>query len=233
MANILVFGDSWTSGYNVAENESWTNYLVGHNVTNISAAGWTNRNIINEIFFEYYKRSDYDLLVIGWTGVTRQIDENNNLHEFSVMDKETYNYYTKKSLGNLIYLWESFMKHVNRICTHIPVIHFNVFGDKPFSVIDNFLHESFFEFLANADGIYFQYPIQMFEFDWLSEDNINYIDAWSVNNLSHTWKKACVEREVVRETSQYFLDCGHPSPSGHKLWGEHINKKINNLLNGT
>jgi hypothetical protein len=232
MADILVLGDSWTSGYNVEEHERWTSYLVNHNVTNISAPGWANRNILNEVFTEYYKKFDYDLLIIGWSGVTRQIDENNNLREFSTMNDETYNYFREKSLENIIYLWESFMQHINKICTHMPVIHFSVFGDKPLNPVDNLLEESFFEFLANADGYYFDYPIQMFEYDWLSEQNINYISAWSLNNFQSTWMKACAERETLRETSQYFLSCGHPTASGHRLWGEHINTKVNNILNG-
>ena len=114
----------------------------------------------------------------------------------------------------------------------MPVIHFSVFGDKPLNPVDNLLEESFFEFLANADGYYFDYPIQMFEYDWLSEQNINYISAWSLNNFQSTWMKACAERETLRETSQYFLSCGHPTASGHRLWGEHINTKVNNILNG-
>jgi hypothetical protein len=113
--------------------------------------------------------------------------------------------------------------------SNVPVIQFSTFGDKPLKQYNNFLEISFLEYLANKQEIYFDYEIPMFEYDWLNKNNYKLTKKFGKRYFNRDWQRACVERETVRP-GKYFLPCGHPNEKGHKLWGEYLKGKIDDIF---
>lgn len=221
---ILSCGDSWTYGYGLNPNESWPNYL-GSNIKNTSKCGSSNNHILDQFLDSY--NNNYDLVIIGWSGVTRLWDD--KFHDFSTVDQIAIDYYKNKTLDNILNKWDNQIQKVLKV-SKVPVIQFSVFGDVPLKYYKNFIKISFLEFLANKQNVYFKYDIPIFEFDWLNENNLILTEEFGKKYFPKDWKKACVERENLRP-SKYFLDCGHPNKEGQQLWGEFIKEKIDCIFN--
>jgi hypothetical protein len=226
---ILVCGDSWSEPWGVTPTKAWHCYL-GNEIVNVARSGSTNEQICNQ-FLKNYNNS-FDLIIIGWSGATRftrSVPYNNHWqHEFSNVDKSTVDFFKDKSLNDILLDWET---KIEKVISHTTtlIIQFSVFGDTPLKQYDNFLKESFLEFLANKQGIRFKYQIPIYEFDWLCERNYKFINRFGKKYFPKDWKKAIVERDVVRP-GEYFLPCGHPNLKGHKAWGEFIKEFVNNVL---
>lgn len=220
---ILICGDSWTEGYDIKSAEAWPNF-INYEFDNVAVSGSTNKQILSQ-FLNNYNES-YDLVIIGWSGATRFIED--SLHEFSCVNKQTIKYFRDKSLVDILQSWDDCIKTVlNK--SSVPIIQFSVFGDVPLIKYDKFIKEGFLEFLAEQQGMKFQYDIPIFEFDWLNEKNLKLTNSFAKKYFSKDWKRACVERELVRPGT-YFLICGHPNAEGHKLWGNFIKGKIDDIL---
>jgi hypothetical protein len=222
---ILVCGDSWSESWGVNKNESWHCYLDSE-VVNVAKSGSTNKQICDQFLKNY--SNNFDLVIIGWSGATRftrSVPYNDHWqHEFSNVDKHTINFFKDKSLEDILLDWSN---NIEKVIDHAntPILQFSVFGDQPLKKYNNFLKESYLEFLANKQGIHFKYKIPIYEFDWLCEQNYKLVNKFGKKYFPKNWKKAIVERDYVRP-GKYFLPCGHPNVEGHKIWGEFINEKI-------
>lgn len=221
---VLVCGDSWTEAWEV--DTPWHSYLDCE-IVNVAVSGSSNIDICSQ-FLENYN-DNFDLVIIGWSGVTRYPGTTpfgDNCHyEFSSVDETTIEFFKDKSLNDILLDWEVNIKSVLSV-SKVPVLQFSAFGDRPLKDYDNFLKESFLEVLANKQGIYFKYDIPIFEYDWLYENNLKVTEPFGKKYFPNHWKRACVERDSIRP-GKYFLDCGHPNEEGHKVWGKFIKDKIN------
>lgn len=226
---ILVCGDSWTSAWGVKSHEAWPSYL-NYETTNVAHPGLCNEQITNS-FLKNYDKS-FDLVIIGWSGVTRflrppddTLNKNTNLYEFSLVDENTINFFKNMSLNDILLSWQEKIDIVNQT-SKVPVLHFSVFGDKPINTFSNFLFIGFLEFLSEKQNMKFKNDIPIFEFDWLNEENYKLVGKFGKKYFNKNWQRACIEREMVRP-GKYFLPCGHPNTAGHALWGEYIKDIIN------
>lgn len=222
---ILICGDSWSTNYEIEPNESWPNFIE-HEFVNTAKGGATNREIVDQFLNSY--DDSFDAVIIGWSGVTR-FHVNNWPVDFSSVNQRAIDFFSDKSLNDLLNIWQEYQTIVLSKLK-VPVIQFNVFGDKPLLKYQNFLEKSYLEYLANESGIYFQYDIPIFEYDWLNENNYRLTKPFAKKYFSKHWEKACVERENLRP-GKYFLMCGHPNAEGHRLWGNYIKGKINDIFN--
>lgn len=229
---ILTCGDSWTYGYGIQPLCSWPNYL-NCKIKNIAVCGDSNFEIVKQCLS--HNTANFDLVIIGWSGVTRfprkyhgYQNINTVLNEFSSVDSETIKFFKDKSLKDLISNWEN---EIDTVLAHstVPVMQFSVFGDKTIKNYENFIGVSCLEYLANCQGNYFEYDIPIFEFDWLNKKNYRLTKKFGKKYFNKNWQKACIEREDIRP-GKYFLPCGHPNVEGHKLWGQFIKSHINNTL---
>jgi hypothetical protein len=227
---ILCIGDSWTKGYGIDNPDQTWPYvlqsLTNHDVTVCAEHGARNDEI--SIWCEeQLNGNSYDLILIGWSGISRNPGWSLSYapdEEVDSPDRERF--FRTRSLKNLQNNWLIQRRRIEILARTSTVIHFSVFGDDPSP--DRFQLQSFLEFLANQEGIYFKYSIPIFEFDFLNERNI-VTKEFAKRNFKPDWEHACVERELVRmrEEKTLFLDCGHPSHQGHEQWAEYVKSTLN------
>lgn len=239
---ILCVGDSWTHGFGVEPEQIWPFLLkskYGYDTINLGVCGSCNESILSSLK-NYLKNETVDLLIVGWSGITRYSGDNYN---FDFCMNGFYNgvkctdsqlrdaFYENITLRDMQLRWQSQINEVNRLCSenNIKCIQFSVFGDIPINPKD-LLDVSFLEYLAIKQGVHFEYEIPLFEFDLLSKGNyFNIKNFAEKNNFPKTWKEAIVERNSVRP-GKYFLICGHPNELGHDVWSDYMQKNINDLF---
>lgn len=221
---ILICGDSWTKGWGVSPNQSWPSFL-DYKFKNVAIHGSTNENIVKQFLFNY--DDSYDLVIVGWSGVTRFL-RNDKMMEFSSVNKDTLDFFKDTSLNDILLSWNSNIKAIEQVSS-VPVIHFSVFGDVPLIKPKYFIDKSFLEYLSNNQEVFFKYHIPIFEFDWLNEENYKLTKRFAKKYFNKNWGRACVEREVIRGNGN-FLNCGHPNVQGHCIWSKHLNGVINDLF---
>jgi hypothetical protein len=241
---ILCVGDSWTKGYGVSTETVWPSILsevYGYDTINLGVNGLDNKSI-QEAAIDFAKKEHVELIIIGWSGVTRYKDFiNNYFFEFS-----TYGSFRGKNLNNsdlrdkffknitledILFRWQTQINTINNFCKekNIKCIQFSVFGDRAINP-KNFTEHDFLGFLAEKQNMKFKFNIPIFEFDFLSNINYDFVNKFAEkNNFPDNWKYAIIEREEVRP-GQLFLPCGHPNEEGHKLWATYINEFINDKL---
>lgn len=222
---IACFGDSWTHGYGIDKFDTYPNKLQSysnHTVENISRPGASNYEI-----FDFYTNTDknYDILIFCWSGITRT-QTNDGLLEFSGAPSEELNikrkeYFSNITMQDLFDKWEHLMIQINEENVDKKVFHFSVFGETPTKHIDNFYSPSFLEYLANEQGVYFEYDIPFFEFDFLNNGNLNITEPFFKRHWHKDWKRACVERESIRPGKNFQI-CGHPTVRGNEIWSKYI-----------
>jgi len=189
-----------------------------------------------------------DLVIFGWGGLSRIGNYNDNgyfINDLSGPLQEEYDVdlnrleYREKLVSNvsLDFLIESTTYHINRTINLCKI-----FGLKflMFSVFDELNHESvikqpMLEYLANNQGVNFEYKIPIWEPNFLHERNTaaqNFCDKYFDKN----WTKAVIEREDLGagkdwtwEGSQNFLPDSHPNIFGHKVLAEFIYQQIKGL----
>lgn len=229
---ILVCGDSWSSAWGVDPEKAWHSYL-GCEITNVAHPGLCNEQITKRFLSNY--NDTYDLVIIGWSGATRiprhpkdNTNPHTDLYEFSLVDAGTKKFFKNLSLTDILSYWQ---KNIDTVCrtASVPVYHFSVFGDQPLVKPENFIEKSFLEFVSEKQNMPFKYKIPIFEFDWLNAENYQLVGKFGKKYFDKNWKKACVERELVRPGT-YFLPCGHPNADGHALWGQYMKELINGKL---
>jgi hypothetical protein len=226
---ILCIGDSWTKGFGIDDvKDTWPRVLeslTDHTVHVIAESGWRNDEILAACE-QTLDRESYDLVILGWSGVTRNPKGwslSYSLQE-EVDSPERAAFFARTSVKNLQHTWliQRRRTEIKAKSKKAQVVHFSVFGDQP-GWDEEFKLQSYLEYLANQEGIYFKYSIPIFEFDFLNEKN-TVTEEFAQRNFMPDWQYACVEREEVRmrESRQLFLACGHPSQEGHKLWAQYI-----------
>lgn len=220
---ILCIGDSWTKGWGVGEAETWPKLLERMTRTPVvvMAEHGACNSYIHELYNEGMKKYDPDYVIIGWSGVSRY-EGIGDLSEVFSIEKEIHR---KKFFRNQTL--KTFADDFNFWVSSSPSnFQFSVFGDQNLIRNPKVHNTSFFEFLAKKAGYDFQYEIPFFEFDYLNEDNKVAQEFFERNRVPN-WRRACVERELVREEDRtYFLECGHPNAAGHKLWAEYIHDRM-------
>jgi len=229
---ILCVGDSWTYGYGVNKNDTWPvvlSEMLGVTVDVTAKSGSTNREIYDAV--KQSKIKDYDIVLIGWSGVTRN-RFGKLLLEFSyaetqVVHRKRLEFFKEKTLEDIILPWEEMIDRLTELGNTYDtrIVHFSVFGDKTINPKLGFIKESFLEKLANNQNMFFNYTMPIFEFDWLCEENEELVQPFAKKYFPKDWEKAMVEREAVRPGIN-FLDCGHPNPKGHRVWAEFISEII-------
>lgn len=234
---ICFFGDSWTNGYGI-ENECSFPVLVGNYLNidiDVVCRDGSDNFQIYEKFKEYVLHKNTDLIIIGWTGISRYPDTIAE-KQFSlslVYDEDTEvrsEFFDKHDLLFLQQQWRKLIEKINKHCyeQNIEVMHFSVFGDKPDKWVDNFMDISFLEYIGmNQRGCEFEYKTQIFEFDFLHEKNA-VAEKFCNENLSSDWKLALMEREELRmhQPRTNFQVCGHPTKNGHRIWADFLTQKI-------
>ena len=226
---ILCIGDSWTEGYGISDpKDTWPRVLeslTGHDVSVISQSGWRNDEIL-QAFESALETAHYDLIIVGWSGVTRHPQGWSLSYspQEDVDSPERAAFFARTSVKNLQHTWliQRRRTEIKAKSKKSKVVHFSVFGDQP-GFEDQFLLQSYLEYLANQEGIHFKYSIPIFEFDFLHERNA-VAQEFAQRNFMPDWEYACVEREEVRmrEQRQLFLACGHPSQEGHRQWAQYV-----------
>ena len=81
---ILCVGDSWTYGHGVNKDQAWPAILqkkYGVKVKNVGKPGVGNMAIANRAIDEL-KQQNYNLVIAGWSGVTRYV-VNEEMIDFS------------------------------------------------------------------------------------------------------------------------------------------------------
>lgn len=225
--NIACFGDSWTYAYGVEDHERWPSLLGAENVIVDAECGGANSDIL-EMAVDTIKSEPLDLVIVGWSGVTRYVYKKQHLDFCHAEDLGLRNTYFKNiTMQNLQDNFLKQNKRLDEICKEkkIKCIKFSVFNDFKYLWDDNFLDYSFLNFLAEKQNNNFEYDIPFFEFDFLAENNIKLTTRFAKKYLDKNWKKACVEREDIRP-GKYFLDCGHPNRDGHQLWANYVKENI-------
>jgi hypothetical protein len=235
---ILAAGDSWTRGYSLAPNENcWPQYLsemLDADVTVTAFLGASNQEIYNNVVNSLNK-DRYDLVIVGWSGVSRI---NNNQFSLSYAKNEDtltrLNYFKTHSLDDLFKQQHKLIKNVYKLCkNNSKVIQWSVFGDRCITDDPLCLSVSALEFLAEIQQKKkFKYDIPLFEFDFLHDNNHVLSKVFAKKYFNNTWKQACVEREEVRlgEDKLLFFNCGHPNTVGYKLWADYLTTKIKEIL---
>lgn len=226
---ILCLGDSWTKGFGIDDvKDTWPyvlESLTDHTVSVIAESGWRNDEILTACE-RALDNEHYDLVIIGWSGVTRHPKGWSLSYspEEDVHSPERAAYFRKTSVKNLQHAWliQRRRTEIKAKSKKSKVVHFSVFGDQP-GFQEEFKLQSYLEYLANQEGIYFKYSIPVFEFDFLHEKNI-VTQEFAQRNFMPDWEHACVEREEVRmrEQRQLFLPCGHPNLQGHARWAQYV-----------
>lgn len=224
---ILCVGDSWTKGFGIEDpDDTWPKVLekiTNNKVTAIAKNGWRNDQILHAINYQLLLRS-YDLIIVGWSGISRNPKgwSLSYAPDEDVDSPERAKFFSKATVASLQETWQQ-QRHAAEVkakSTKCEIVHFSVFGDDP---REEFKLQSYLEYLANQEGIYFKYPIPIFEFDFLHENNTVTQEFAKRNFMSH-WERACVEREEtrLRKQKKLFLDCGHPNVEGHRMWAEYV-----------
>lgn len=226
-------GDSWTNGFGIDDKKDTWPYILAKNLncelTVSGIDGADNQSITLECINSLANDPNIDLLIVGWSGITRIIDNTLPFYrQFSlsyVPDESTENrqkWFSTHSLDDILELWEDQISQVEN--TNKKIIMYSVFGDKPKRQHDSMLSISFLEYLANQQDVKFEYQIPIYEFGFLYKDNIVANDFAS-KYFDSDWERACVERENLR-TTKFFMTCGHPTIAGHKHWAEYLTNVI-------
>jgi hypothetical protein len=201
--------------------------FTGHKVKVMAVNGANNFSLFN--FIQNQRLANYDVLILGWSGVTRYWYSEQNIdfgwaENYKLRDE----FFENKTLSNLENDFLSLNQEVDRICeinNVKKIIKFSVFGDFKYLWDDKFTDMSFLDFLAEKQGRNFINEIPFFEYDFLSEVNYKNTTNFAKKYFPKGWEQAIIERNDIRP-GKYFLDCGHPNREGHKLWAEFIASKI-------
>lgn len=218
-------GDSWTNGFGIEDKkDTWPHILAKKLNCSLEISAYDG--IDNEsIFNTCMQSSECDLLIVGWSGVSRIVDKSLPYYkQFSlsyVPDEDTSNrteWFKNHTLDNILDIWEEQMMQVEK--KHKHVLMYSVFGDKPKTYCNSMLPTSFLEYLGQK----FEYAIPIYEFDFLHRNNKTTYEFAS-KYFNSDWERACVERENLRNT-KFFMNCGHPTKEGHKIWAEYLTSII-------
>lgn len=226
---IACFGDSWTDGWGIQENEKWCT-LIEKAIPNCTVQNFGVSGVSNETIHHIAttEQEIFDVYIFCWTSIVRQ-ETPEGMMDFSYVEdhllQNRINFYKQYSLQDLFNIWEEKILDVNKKFYKSKVLHFSVFGDTPVQTIDNFYNPSMLELLSSLQGNNFQYNIPTFEFDWLYDNNLPLTEPFAKKYFDSEWKKAIIEREDIRP-GKYFLDCGHPNKLGHRAWAEYVKQYI-------
>ena len=225
---ILCVGDSWTQGTGVNKDRAWPAILqkkYGVEVTNAGVPGTGNMAIADGAIHEL-KEQNYDLVIAGWSGVTRYA-VNEEIIEFSYSEdiERRDNFFKNKSISHIEDDFNDCRNKLKNKCKNIKFIEFSVFGDFQHLYYDTFTKKSYLDLLAEAQGCNFKYNIPFFEFDFLSDINLKNTTRFAKRYFPKNWARAIVEREDIRP-GEYFLACGHPNAKGHELWASYLGEYI-------
>lgn len=229
---IICVGDSWTKGWDIEnEDDTWPyvlGRLLGAEVI-VGAVNGADNGTITDTALKLIKKHKPDLCIVGWSGVTRYFKSTLfRSEQFSLsyvppeLTEKRAAWFRENSLDNILDNWEYQMSKIEG--AGVPVLMFSVFGDKPKRNHLDLTEVSFLEYIANKQGIQFKYSIPIFEFDFLHEGN-TVTDEFAKKYFPTTWQYACVEREELRDTENFF-NCGHPNEKGHKLWAKYLKEII-------
>ena len=225
---VLCVGDSWSAGYGIDPNESWPCVLSSRynlNLNNASCSGSDNKSIA-ETTVDELDKNKYDLVIVGWSGVTRYTFDDKSFDFCSGDPIKTRDIFFKnKSLKNIEEDFLGYQSKIRQKCNKTKLVEFSVFGDFKHLYGNNFIKTSFLDFLAKAQGDNFVYNIPFFEFGFLSEINHKNTSRFARKYFPKNWKKAIVERENIIP-GKYFLDCGHPNAKGNELWASYLGEFI-------
>jgi len=233
---VLVAGDSWTAGWGVKSNESWSQLLPEeYEVTNIAESGSGNQKIARRILecWDYH-----DLIIVGWSSMGRVYQENHFIDMIELcyspdhsQDLQTHRleYFEKATIDTLRKVSSKCIREVEGL--PCKVLHFTVFGDSLPAQVKHSADVSYMEYLANASGYKFLLDIPIFEYDYLSENNIDLITGFAKrSNFPVYWREAIIERELPRlDNIDHQLMCGHPSAIGHEIWSKKIIETLNEI----
>lgn len=224
---ILCCGDSWTQGWGIDETNRWTSMLPDATVKNFAIGGASNFEIKHQLISNLNK--DYDVVIIGWSGVSRYRYQKYSFDFSGANDFEFRNsFFEKKSLKSMEDDFLNLNKEVNDTCKRYKIkklIKFSVFGDFKYLWDEHYTQDSFLDYLSAAQGNIFNYSIPFFEFDFLSECNYKNTKSFAKKYFEKNWDRAIIERNEIRP-GKYFLPCGHPNEQGHRIWSEYIKKYI-------
>lgn len=226
MKKILCCGDSWTRGWGIDSKNTWTSLISDVKMFNVAQSGASNFEIMDQVISNL--NSNYDILIIGWSGVTRYHYKD---HKFdfcwSADFKHRNHFFKNKSLKDIETDFLQMNEQINAMCKNkgIKLIKFSVFGDLKYLWDGHYTDNSFLDFLSIKQGCKFTYDIPFFEYDFLSAVNLKNTRAFAKKYFPRHWEKAVIERNNVRP-GQYFLSCGHPNELGHLAWAEYIEKYI-------
>lgn len=214
-------GDSWTNGYGIDDKKDTWPYILANNLKCELEVSGVNGADNESIFNTCIESPECDLLIIGWSGVTRIIDKSlPHYKQFSlsyIPDEDTpkrTEWFRNHTLDDILNIWEEQILQIEK--KHKRVLMYSVFGDKPKEQYNSMLSISFLEYLGQK----FEYEIPIYEFDFLHENN-KLTHEFASKYFNSDWEKACVERENLRNT-KFFLNCGHPTVAGHKHWAEYL-----------
>ncbi len=224
---ILCCGDSWTWGWGVQSSERWTSMIPNAIVENVALPGQTNFQIRSQLFKNI--NSEFDIVIIGWSGVTRYHYQD-LIIDFCVADEFNYrnNFFDNKTLKSIEDDFIELNHQVNDLCEKNKIkklIKFSVFGDFKYLWDEFYTDQSFLDFLSANQGNFFNHDIPFFEFDFLSEINYKNTTKFCNKYFKKNWEKAIIERNSIYP-GKYFLPCGHPNEQGHTLWAEYIKKYL-------
>jgi len=218
-------GDSWTNGFSIEDkNDTWPFILAKNLDCQVEVTAFDGAD--NEsIFNACMTVSGHDLLIVGWSGVSRIIDKSLPYYkQFSlsyVPDEDTpkrHEWFNNHSLDDILDIWEHQISQVEK--NHKHVLMYSTFGDRLKVEHSSMLTTSFLEYLGSK----FEYEIPIYEFDFLHENN-KLTHDFASKYFSNDWERACVERENLRNTEN-FLNCGHPTIVGHRHWAEYLTNII-------
>ena len=267
--NVFCFGDSWTHGYGLDEDiftNRWPYLLakkINKNVYVEGICGGSNEEIANRFKVILRKgRNIYenpqwkenvipvkdDLVIFGWTGISRIGDFNdvgyfiNDLsgpvQEGNDIDLNRLKYREKLfSNVSLDFLIENTKYYINctiNLCKiyDLKFLMFSVFDELNH---ENVIKQSMLEYLANNQNVNFEYKIPIWEPNFLHERNKvakDFCDKYFDKN----WTKAVIEREdlgikknSISEDRQNFDLSVHPNKFGHEVFAEFIYQQIRGL----
>ena len=226
---ILTVGCSWTEGYGLKYDELPWPMLLGHDVDNHGTSGASNEKIY-KIFSRQMRKEKYDLVIVGWSGVTRRSYGSHTI-DFCYVPPNLQNrremiFKDITTVDMMIGPTKKYEKAIRQKClnTCTEILFFSVFDEVLTG--ENYLPFTFFEYLVKQDnGIGFNYRMPIFEFDWLSDKNYKLVSRFAKKNMGKDWQRAVVEREKFRP-SKYFLPCGHPNAAGHREFANYIKEQM-------
>ena len=227
--NIGTFGCSFTRGFGVSDEETWSHMIEAKNW---GASGSSNDMILERVLKFHNK---FDTIIVCWSNpvrtiITKHVDL--GLFHYNRQFKESIDYEEYQNIKqkyfnglNLTTILSSWQEQINTVEElGVNCIHTSAFGDVPRTLPKRWATPILTKLAPEL-----KFNIELFEYDMLLKGN-TIVQKWADRHFNKDWKLAAIERNLLRTESKNFLSCGHPSAKGHKIYAEYMKDYVSRVF---